>query len=249
MMSLTNANAAEIIKKQYFYKLRAHYGIFTSLFITQLVALTFSFMASGSMGSGGEGVSINVSYYTGNLIIAFTMLWAFISGVSMNSKLVSDGDFSFVTNRLTSHASSLAFLLTTTVVGGIMAMLGSSLLKTIIYFLKGDSILNHTYSIPVIELLIGVIATILYVTLFGIFGYAVASLTQLNKIFIFLLPLIFIGLLFVEGRTNGQGPLSVVFRFFAMESSLFLFAIKVIVVIGILCLTVITMSNKLEVRR
>lgn len=109
MMSLTSVNAAEIIKKQYFYKLRAHYGIFTSLFITQLVALAFSFMASGSMGSGGEGVSINVSFYTGNVIIAFTMLWAFISGVSMNSKLVRNGDFSFVTNRLTSHVSSLAF--------------------------------------------------------------------------------------------------------------------------------------------
>ncbi|MCT8137218.1 hypothetical protein H1D32_05360 [Anaerobacillus sp. CMMVII] len=249
MMFLTETNVTEITKKQYFYKLRAHYGIFTSLLLTQLIALLFSFMGSGSMGSGADGVMVIVTYYTGNVIIAFTMLWAFISGVSMNSKLVRDGDFSFVTNRLTSNLSSIAFLVTATVTGGITAMLGGSLLKTIIYFVKGDGILGHTYSVPLAQLLTGIIAALLYVTLFGALGYFASTLVQLSKFNLVLLPLLFVGSLFLEARMDGQGPVRELINFFATETSIFILALKVVAASGALFYTSILMSNKLEVRR
>jgi hypothetical protein len=248
-MFLTNVDVAEITKKQYFYKLRAHYGIFSSLLLTQLVALAFSFLGNGQMGAGNENINVYVTYYTGNIIIAFTMVWAFISGFSLNSKLVRDGDFSFVTNRLTSNLSNLAFLLTATVIGGITAMLGSSLLKTINYFIRGESILAQSYAVPLSQLFLGVIAAVLYVTLLGAVGYTVAILTQLNKLFVVLLPILFVGLLFVEGRTKGEGLLATVFKFFLSETSLFVFAVKVLAIVVGLSYAAFIMSNKLEVRR
>ncbi|MFN7250491.1 MAG: hypothetical protein ACK4M9_06805 [Anaerobacillus sp.] len=249
MMFLTNADLAEVTKKQYFYKIRAHYGIFSSLLLTQLVALAFSFMGTGQMGAGNEQVTVYVTYYTGNIIIAFTMVWAFISGFSLNSKLVRDGDFSFVTNRLTSNLSNLAFLLTATVIGGVTAMLASSLLKTINYFIRGESIVAQSYAVPLSQMFLGVIAAVLYVTLLGAVGYTVAILTQLNKLFVVLLPILFVGLLFVEGRTNGEGLLAAVFKFFLSETSLFVFAVKVLTVVGVLSYAAIIMSDKVEVRK
>lgn len=249
MMYLTEVNLVEQTKKQYIYKLRAHYGIFTSLLITQLIALGFSFFASGSSGTGTNGMMIYVDYYTGNTIIAFTMLWGFISGVSMNSKLVRDGDFSFVTNRLTSHLSSMAFLLTATVVGGIMAMLGSSLLKGIIFVFRNDKLISNTYELTPSELLLGLAVSVLYVTLFAAIGYFIAGLVQLNRLFIFLIPAFIIGGIFIEARTNGQGPLAEVIKFFGAETSFFMFVVKVLAVVATLLYLTIVLSNKTEVRR
>ncbi len=248
MMYLTETNIAEIVKKQYLYKLRAHYGIFTSLLLTQLAALAFSFMGSGTMGTGNNGFSINVTYYTGNVIIAFTMLWAFICGVSMNSRQVKDGDFSFVTNRLSSNLSSIAFMLTATIIGGICAMLGSSLIKTITYF-GSNNIINHSFSVPFNQLLTGIIATILYVSLLGMLGYFIAGITQISRIFVFLLPVGFVGFIFLEGRTGGQGLLFYVVKFYATETSLLMLALKVVAVISCLCYLTIFISNRQEVRR
>ncbi|RXI98685.1 hypothetical protein DS745_20450 [Anaerobacillus alkaliphilus] len=248
-MYLTEANINELIKKQYLYKLRAHYGIFTSLLLTQIAAIAFSFMGSGSMGTGSNGFSINVTFYTGNVIIAFTMLWAFISGVSMNSRLVREGDFSFVTNRLTSNLSNIAFMLTATTIGGICAMLGSSLIKTIMYFLGANNLVSHSFAVPLNQLLTGVITTVLYVSLFGILGYVVAGITQLSRIFVILLPVGFVGLIFLEARTGGGGLLVSVTKFFATETSLLILALKVVFVISGLCFLTVLISNKQEVRR
>jgi hypothetical protein len=250
MMFLQEVNTIAVTKQQYQFKLRAHYGLFTSLLMTQLFALLWSFMGTGQMGTGTEEVSLNISYYTGNIIIVFTMMWAFISGITINSKLSRDGDFAFVTNRLTSNLSNIAFLLTGCVIGGITAMLAGSLLKVIIYFFFGiNGIIGSTLQIPVSELVLGVVVTIFYVSLLGALGYLVGAIVQFSKMFVVLLPALFIGALFMEGRMQGEGLLGNLVTYFIQETSSVLLFFKVLVALIILFFTAIIISDRIEVRQ
>ncbi len=248
-MFLQEANVISVVQKQYFFKLKANYGVFTSLLMTQLFAILFSaFMGTGQSGTSIFNVSLNINYYTGNMIIIFTMIWAFTSGITLNSKASKDGDFAFVSNRLTSNLSNIAFLMTATAVAGLAAMFAGSLLKVIVYYYFPVENLAGSAFVPFSELVLGVVVSILYVSLFGALGYLVGALIQMSKLFVFLLPLVFIGLLFIEGRMQGDGPLGQLVQFFALETSPFLFLVKAMAVIALLFLFAI-ITDKMEVRK
>lgn len=248
-MFLQEADLVKVTKQQYQFKLEAYYGVFTSLLLTQLFALLWSFMGTGQMGTGTQEVSLNITYYTGNIIIMFTMMWAFISGITINSKNAKDGDFAFVSNRLSSNLSNIAFLLTATVLGGFTAMLAGSLLKVIIFYYRG---LDHIVGNPLVpphELALGIIVSVLFVTLIGTLGYFVGALVQFHKIFTGLLPAFFVGLLFLEGRMQGEGPLGNIFQSFINETSLIVLAVKVLIVVVILFGAAVAISDQVEVRK
>jgi hypothetical protein len=249
-MFLQEADVLSVTKRQYFFKLQANFGVFTSLILTQVFALAFSFMGSGSMGTGTELVSLTVNYYTGNVIIIFTMIWAFINGVTISSNNAKNGDFAFVTNRLTSNLSNIAFLLTVTILGGFTAMLASSLLKVILYyFFNTEGLIGNTNIVPPVLQLIGVFTSILYVSLSGALGYLVGVLVQKSKVYSFILPIFFVGMLFMEARMQGEGPFWQLLMYFGTETSLFLLLIKVFVFMCILFLTAVFISNRIEVRK
>ncbi|WNF36164.1 hypothetical protein RJD24_17190 [Bacillaceae bacterium IKA-2] len=250
MMYLTETNLFETTKKQFIFKLNAYIGAFTSLMFTQFFGILFSLAGSGSSGGGSNSISFNITYYTGNTIIALTLIWMFITGVTVTTKQNRDGDFAFVSNRLSSNLANIAFLVTAALVGAVTAMLSGTLLKVIIYFFKStEKIVSQTYIVPPLELVIGLTATFLYALLISGLGYLAGTLVQINKLFVVILPATVIGFLFLEGRLNGGGILFAVGKIFVMESSLFLLTLKVFVTAAVLFYSGTLISNRLEVRR
>ena len=113
MMSLTNQLIwQKTVKKQYFFKLKANIDAFSSLVWIQLLAHLFSLGGVASMGMGGTNLSVDVKYYSADLVIGFTMLWAFVTAITITTKPYRNHDFTFVTNRLSSSLSNILFLLT-----------------------------------------------------------------------------------------------------------------------------------------
>ena len=244
MMSLTKVSLIEVVKKQYVYKLKAYSQVFISLIFLQLLAVLFSMNGVGSMGSTVGSVEVQASYFSSDFVAAFTMLWGFITAILITTKAYRNDDFVFVANRVSSNLSNAVFLLTTSVVGGITAMLSSYLFKVIIYyFFKSTPILDAP-----IELLLGIFSTILYVFLFCALGYLVGTLVQISKVFTVLLPAAFFGALILEGLSGKAGTVASVFEFFFTESSLVLFIVKIIVAAGLLFSGAFVLSNRLEVR-
>ncbi|WP_017753958.1 hypothetical protein [Calidifontibacillus oryziterrae] len=246
-MYLANASIGDIIKKQYRFKMRAYIWAFIALMVAQLAAFGFSILSgSGMMGTSFGDLSVKVTYYDGNLLVTFTLLWAFTTGTTLTTKQTRYGDFAFATNRLTSHLSNIAFIVTASIIAGITTMLASNLLKVCVIF-WGD-INNMVYDfIPIsfLELVIGILATTLYAILIAAIGYIIGMLVQLSKVFIFVIPAFFI----VLTMNGGDFSIEDIVMFFSKESSLFLFAVKVLVTIGILFITSILISNRWEVRR
>lgn len=246
-MYLTNASSSAIVKRQYLFKLRAFIGAFIALMLVQWAALGFSILSgSGMTGTSSGDLSIKVTYFNGNLLITFTLLWAFTTGITLTTKQTRYGDFAFVTNRLTSHLSSIAFLFTASVIAGVTTMLASNLLRVgITFFSDANIFLNQSFSISFLELIIGIVATTMYVILIASIGYIIGMLVQLSKLFVIIIPSLFIAL--TMGSANPS--MEYIVAFYSKETSLFLFALKVLITISILFAGAIFISNRMEVRR
>lgn len=242
MMSLTETSTLTVAKTQYQYKSKAHAGIFLSLIAVQLLAFLFSLNGVGSSGgSSSQGISWTISYITGDMIIFFTLAWALAIGISTATNGFKM-DFTFVSNRLSSHLSSLGFLLTAAVIAGVSATLCGLLLRVVMFYAHGGVEAGPGLWIAPLDLLSGIFAAVLYAALLTVIGYAIGMLTQRNLAFAVLLPALFFGTWIVAGIIS---PV----EFFSTESSLAVFALKVVLVSAFVFGCVILLSNRMEVRK
>ncbi|MGM0876247.1 MAG: hypothetical protein ACQEWV_16120 [Bacillota bacterium] len=249
MMYLTEVKLFDVVKKQFMYKVKAYLSVFSSLLIIQAIGILLSTNGSSSFGTGSNGLSLEMSLYNGNIIIIFTMLWAFISAIIITSKAYRNDDFVFISNRLSSNLSNIGFLLLASIVGGITCMLSGVLLKVVMYFMLDDRNVIGTL-ISFQEIMLGIIVSIFYLFILTSSGYLVGMLVQLSRWFSVLLPTLFFGYVFLGVNKNGEAPLIVeTVKFYVEEASISLFLLKVIVSASFLFYISIILSNKMEVRQ
>lgn len=245
MMSLSKVKLPVIVKKQYFFKLKANVGLLNSLIILQLFGILFSMGGTGASSSS----YYHITYHTADFMIGFTIIWAFMIAVQLMSKDYRDHDFTVVTNRLATNLSNMLFLLTASIFGAITAVLSGYLSKVIIYFaFKPDYIAGAT-SLTFTELIFGFFATILYIFLFSMFGYLVGSIIQLNRAFIILLPVFALGFIVLAAQDVQFNLLLFLFEFYFSESIFFLFLLKVVVASLLFFISATFISNRLEVKQ
>ena len=243
MMSFVQMTKSEVVKKQYFYKLKAYKGSYSSLMIIQTLGLAFSALATSSMsGSFSGNLSYDFVFYSTNMVFAFTLLWAFITGVTITSKNYRYDDFSFVSNRKTSNLSNTLFLLSISVLAGITSVLMGVTFRLLAPLVLSGEILATSYTIT--DLAVGMTATVFYCVFLSALGYLVGTMVQLNKVFQNVLPLILIGLLIGYPEVLGS-----IVQFYLMETSLSIFVIKASVPALICFLLAGVMSDRMEVRK
>jgi hypothetical protein len=247
MMSLTTSSLLETTKNQYFYKLKANIDSFSSLVGIQLLAMLFSFGGVGSSGFGGGDISVNIKYYSSDMIFAFTMIWAFITALTITTKPYRNYDFSFVTNRLSSSLANILFLGSASLLGGLTSVLSGNLLQVIamlfldeqLYYLQGGS--SH--------FILGISITFFYLFLISSIGYLVGTLVQVSKLFVVIIPGLFIGSLFLQAASSTEPTLWKIIQYYTMEPTVSLFILKAVLTTLALFTVAISILNRLEVRR
>ncbi|MFS0862655.1 hypothetical protein [Fredinandcohnia sp. 179-A 10B2 NHS] len=246
-MYLTEVSLLEQTKKQFTFKVKAFLGSLTSLLTVQIVAMLFSLNGVGSMGMGGNSLILTIKSFSGNLVFFFSIFWAFIMAITLTTKPYRYMDFSFVTNRLSSHLSTIALLVLYSLIASVTAMLSGILLRVIMYFtFDGANIIGNHFFLPLSELLLGIYIGTLYIMLFATIGYFIGMFVQINKLFGFIIPAIIIGWVIIEQKTidTFSG-----LTFFFHELSVLLFSVKVLVTVTVLLAVVIMVTNRLEVRK
>lgn len=251
-MSLIETNLISITKKQLFYKIKAHLGLFNGLVAVQLIAFLLSFGRVGSSGIGNGSINLNITWYSNDAILAFTFVWIFATAILFSTREFRNADFTFASNRLSSNLSNIGFLLLASVIAGVTASLFGVVIRLMIYFTQGShNIIGKSFFLAPQELLLGCVATALYMILVSALGYLIGILAHYSKFIIPLLAVFFIGSLFVQ-VTNKTIILKIISNLvlsFVNESSLILFAVK-IVVAGLIFFTAsILISNRTEVRQ
>ncbi|MFB6467307.1 hypothetical protein ACE38V_10850 [Cytobacillus sp. Hz8] len=245
-MSLTTAKFSEIVKRQFLFKLKANIDSYSSLTGIQVLAILFSFGGVASGGFGTDWIDINVHYFSADIVIAFTMLWSFTTAITITKKAYWSMDFSFVSNRLSSNVSNVLFLLTASLLGGITSMLASYLIRTVLalFFDYKFYSLSTSYG----NLLLGIGIATLYIFCTGAIGYLIGSLIQWNRIFVFFLVVLFIGLLFTSSFME-ESFFTFVFQFYFRESSIGAFLLKIIFTTVLFFIPSFSLQNRMEVKR
>ncbi len=247
MMSLKTINLAETVKKQFVFKLKANIDVFSSLVWIQLLAILFSLNGVASMGMGGTNLSVDVKYYSADLVIIFTMLWSFVTAITITTKPYRNHDFTFVSNRLSSSLSNILFLLTASFIGSITATLAGNLVKLLVSILFKQE-LFHFYT-GSLEFVLGIGVTIIYVFFLSSIGYLIGTLVQVSKGFIILIPVLFLGTIFLAASMHTEPLLIQIFQFYVFESSLLFFILKTLLTTVLFFVAAISLLNRMEVRR
>ena len=247
MMSLKTINLAETVKKQFVFKLKANIDVFSSLVWIQLLAILFSLNGVASMGMGGTNLSVDVKYYSADLVIIFTMLWSFVTAITITTKPYRNHDFTFVSNRLSSSLSNILFLLTASFIGSITATLAGNLVKLLVSILFKQE-LFHFYT-GSLEFVLGIGVTIIYVFFLSSMGYLIGTLVQVSKGFIILIPVLFLGTIFLAASMHTEPLLIQIFQFYVFESSLLFFILKTLLTTVLFFIAAISLLNRMEVRR
>ncbi|MCG1020797.1 hypothetical protein [Sutcliffiella horikoshii] len=251
MQSLSKVSFDQLVKKQFLYKLNAYSGVYLSLIILQVIAVLFSLNGVGSSGGGSELVSLNIHYYSANLIFVFTMLWVFIVSIIITSKTYRNEDFSFVTNRLSSDLSNVFYVLLVSVIGTITALMSKYLLQVIVLLLpKFDSFYHSPVSMNIGSFLVtGTLTAFLYILLCGGIGYFVGTLVRVSNLFKILVPVLFVGYLFFGGFISEVSALATMVEFYYLETSFLAFVFKVLITVLALFGSSITIFNRMGVRQ
>lgn len=245
-MSFNKTNYRTLVKKQYQYKMKVYLNVFNSLIILQLFSLLLV-NPTMSQGVGGYGINASLDSYSADFSIVFTLLWGFITAFLITTKAYREDDYTFVTNNQTQVIANSLFLLTISFIGGLTAILSGYLYRIIFYFVNDTSnIIWH--NLTIFECFIGVIATSMFVLLFTALGYFSGILVQLQKIFIVILPALFIGLLIISGQAGKNNFLVKTYLFYFQEANLVIFIFKILLTSGLLFfLSMVLFKNK-EVR-
>ncbi|WP_421383118.1 hypothetical protein ACOJQI_02215 [Bacillus salacetis] len=249
-MYLAEVSMWDVVKKQFRFKLKSYRGVFSSLMVLQIIGLLFSMNGEGMSGGGTEYFGYEVKFFTGSLILAFVMVWAFISSILFTTKAYRYDDFSFVSNRAASHFSNILFMMYSSVLAAVTVYLSSYVLKLIVQ-LSGSGAYILSAPMTFGGFLSGMGGMILYIFLLAALGYVCGMLVQYSKIFLGVLPAVVFGAVFLEGFYSHNEPtlIPMIFSFFGRETSFFLFAVKVIVVSAIAFGTAILISNRMEVKQ
>jgi hypothetical protein len=246
-MYLAEVREWDVVKKQYKYKLKSFSSVFTSLVVIQVLAILFSFMGTSMSGGSDGNFSYDVNHYTGSLIFVFMMIWGLISAIIITSKAYRYDDYSFIANRVTSHYSNILFLVSASLFGAITIFLSTYLFQ-VIYILIYSAKAIYYEPLTVVEMAKGLCGTALYLILFTSIGYLIGTFVQIHRIFTFIIPIIVIGSIIIDGTYGNQTIDTFIFKFFGNESSLSLFTLKVFLSSFMIYTVSVLFSRRLEVK-
>ena len=252
MMSLIETNSFSVFKKQYLYKLEVNFNLIFIMTILQIAGIFIAIIGI-STDNNFIQMAVHLKHYSGNIPLIVTITSLFVIAFLLTKKTSRNVDFTFVSNRMSSNLSNMAFILTATLFGGVTASLGGIFVRVLTYFtLKSSHIYSSQFSITPRYFLMNFLVIFLYCLMFSAAGYFIGSFIQNNRVFkvIVCLLLALIIILSVIDSIHHRGqPLGYVAKFFFLEGNLAIFTIKALVTSVVLYLGAILSSNRMEVRQ
>jgi hypothetical protein len=99
------------------------------------------------------------------------------------------------------------------------------------------------------ELILGILAASLYIFMASSVGYLFGTLAQVSKSFIIVIPVLIIGLLFLDGSLNPKPVVQEIYQFYFLETSFLLFLLKIMLTTATLFGASSILFNRMGVRQ
>jgi len=106
-MSLNDVSIMQNVKKQVWWKLSSYSSVFMTIIAVQIMASFLTLNGTSHMSSGNDELRVEVSSYSLDSILMFSMVTVFIISSMLASKHMMEENFSIVTTRLTASISTV----------------------------------------------------------------------------------------------------------------------------------------------
>lgn len=242
-MSFAKVNKYDIVKKQYVHKLHAHHNMFGTMMFVQLIA-AFLTPWNQSFSTGTMRAEFFVHVISADIIIIFTSIWMIIVAIQLTTKAAKNKMSTFVTTKQTNRLSNMLFILTLGIIGGVTTQLLGIAVKIISPILFPNKELVFLAELTGMDMVIGIVGTILYLLLFASIGFLIGEIVQLHPTLIIIVPAIIIGLFILFTDVFGE-----IFAFYFFTSNILIFLIKAGFTVLLCFFISFFIGNRLEVRR
>lgn len=251
MMSYIQLNLKNLTLNQYRFKMKAFIEMLNPLLFMQVIAIIFSLGGVGSRGSGNIMSYINITYMSTEFVLIFTIIWAFVIAIQLTMKPYRRQIQPFVYDSRSIALSDGLFLLTGSTIGAVFTLGSHYILRAIQRFiLKKDYVLGLDISPSVIDVLFGLIASILIIFTLSMVGYFLGTIAQRSVLLAYLVPSLLIGSLLLLLMTGNERLLEFfqsIFSFYFFEDNFLFFFLKFTLTSLIFFLLSYKLSENLEV--
>ena len=106
-MSLNDVSMVQNVRKQVRWKLSSYSSVFMTIIAVQIMASLLTLNGTSHMSSGNDELRVEVSVYSLDSMLMFSMITVFIISSMLASKHMVEENFSIVTTRLTASLSTI----------------------------------------------------------------------------------------------------------------------------------------------
>lgn len=239
-MSLNHKTFPQVVRTQAKWKIRAYSQALVPLLILQIFMAFFNYRGSGMSATIMNEMSVESHFYSLDVFLMTTCIWAFITAFLIQTKGYRQTDLSTITNRATGSVANSMVLIFYSLIATIVIYMSLYILVAAVQLIKG------IYMFPEGELFNSLHFFVSYfmILLAASSGYFISSLFNLSKV---------IGGLFVLGFgylffsvLNEQ--LLTVMKFY-FEAGYSLFLVKALITAAILFVLPVVFLNRKEVVR
>ena len=144
-MSLNDVSLIQNVTKQVRWKLSSYSSVFMTIITVQIMASLLFLNGTSQMGSGNAELRVEISVYSLDSILMFSMITVFIINAMLAGKHMVEENFSIVTTRLTASISTIVVQLIICVVTTCTAVSSFYLITLIMRLRKpGEQFLLQT---------------------------------------------------------------------------------------------------------
>ncbi len=239
-MKLSQVNEWDVIKQSTVYKLKVYNHIFYSLFIYQLIGFLFVINSTSGTGMSMGSLIINLEYKTAHALFYITLIWLIISSAQLGLKQSRSLMSGVVTNNKTHCFSNGLLILLMSVIGAVTIVLLSMTAELFLY------LFNTPYSTDFsINYFLELLSAFLYLLLAGNLAYFITNLVMRLKLIAYL----FLFILFISSLIPEISPITYFYYFLFKEMNIFLFIIKISLLIVLLFIGSLAITRQMEVER
>lgn len=246
MSSPVQTSFSWAVKTQFNYKMKAYKNIFGTLMIYQLIALLFSLAGQYNSTTFMNNLEISTNSYSGDVVLSFTMIWAFVMSFILSNRKGKDDLFSFVSDKLSHHFGNVLFIIVLSVAGAVTATLMGFVIRVVIAFYYGIGQIYLFETIAFSDVILAVFVAWIYQLLVFSIGYLIGELVQLHQSLMYIIPVLLIGLFIVTINLLHE-PTFITFYIF--ENNLFIFVSKALITIVISWFIAMRVNERMEVRK
>ena len=106
-MSLNDVSVVQNVKKQVRWKLSSYSSVFMTIIAVQIMASLLTLNGTSHMGSGNAELKVEISVYSLDSMLIFSMITVFIISAMLAGKHMVEENFSIITTRPTASISTI----------------------------------------------------------------------------------------------------------------------------------------------